>query len=97
MAGFKVGKQKNTPLGRAFDVYIDRPASNVPRVKASFGSRASLAVYIRNNFTPYLTQGIYNRGIEGKNLSVANGKSVPASHWGTSVWNDHKDHIHIAF
>lgn len=97
MAGYKVGSQNKQRLGRAFDVYIGQPASNVPKVRASFGSRAGLAVYIRNNFTPYLTEGIYNRGIEGKNLSVANGKSVPASHWGTSVWNDHNDHIHIAF
>lgn len=93
---------KNNPqigqrMGRAYDVYIGQPASNVPHVNASAASRAKLALHIRHNFTPYLAEGIFNSGVKGKNLSVKNGKAVSKDYWGTTTWDDHKDHIHIAF
>jgi hypothetical protein len=46
------------------------------------------------------TSGIWRGLAEGihkpANLSVDEGKRVPASFWGARTWNDHVDHIHIA-
>jgi hypothetical protein len=90
-----------TGSGRAFDSYI----SPIPRVKGfaplkhasgNAQDRLDCAIYIRDHLTPYLTEGIFNSGKRGYNLSVKNGKAVPASTWSDATWEAHRDHIHIA-
>lgn len=51
----------------------------------------ALARWIGKNFKRMLDEGIFN-----PDLSVDTHKKVPASFWGASTWEDHRDHIHLA-
>jgi hypothetical protein len=93
--------------GRAFDSYINPIPSHqngyLPRgyaplkhVRGNAQDRLDCALYIRRHLTPYLTEGIFNSGKVGHNLSVKNGESVPASAWTDETWEAHRTHIHIA-
>lgn len=45
------------------------------------------------------SSGLYKalaEGIHNPNLSIADGKGVPSSYWGSTTWADHIDHIHLA-
>lgn len=43
-----------------------------------------------------LAEGIHNSGLGGDyDLSVDNGKRVPASFWGAETWINHRNHLHI--
>jgi hypothetical protein len=39
----------------------------------------------------YVTEGIHN-----PNLSIDHGRRVPPSFWGSTVWEQHRSHVHIA-
>jgi hypothetical protein len=91
----------NTGSGRAFDSYISpipyvKGFAPLKHVSGNAQDRLDCALYIRDHLTPYLTEGIFNSGKRGYNLSVKDGESVSASFWGDYVWEEHRNHIHIA-
>lgn len=49
------------------------------------------ANWINANLAGGLTEGIHN-----PNLSVKYGHAVPSSYWGSTVWGQHANHIHLA-
>lgn len=49
------------------------------------------ADWIQKHLERYLTEGIHETG-----LSVKYGKAVASSYWGTAVWAEHANHIHVA-
>jgi hypothetical protein len=57
---------------------------------AASGYMLDAAGWIKANLTPALTEGIHN-----PNLSVKYGKEVSPGFWGSAVWGDHLDHIHV--
>lgn len=63
---------------------VDLASSNYAYMKQA-------ADWIAANLTSHLVEGIHN-----PNLSVKNGKVVPSSFWGASVWAGHANHIHLA-
>ena len=100
---FRTFGPNGTGSGRAFDSYISpipysKGFAPLKHVSGNAQDRLDCALYIRDYLTPYLTEGIFNSGKRGHNLSVKNGKTVPASgsFWTDSVWEDHRHHIHIA-
>lgn len=59
-----------------------------------FASKSTMdraAKWIVQNLGSLLTEGIHNPG-----LSIASGKTVPSSYWGSETWAGHADHLHIA-
>ena len=72
--------------GRAFDAY------------GKHKNMVRCAIYIKDRgLSRHLTEGIFNSGQRGKNLSVKYGQSqLGQEFWGYGTWVDHKDHIHIA-
>lgn len=62
---------------------------------ADIGGSAELmrraAAWIKSSMGSKLAEGIHN-----PNLSIKNGKNVPASFWGGTTWANHANHIHIA-
>lgn len=49
------------------------------------------AAWIHQHFKYLLAEGIHN-----PNLSVKYHKDVPSSYWGSEVWGEHRNHIHVA-
>lgn len=50
-----------------------------------------------NKFRAVLNQGIYNPAwFGGDPVSVDSGQTVPTSFWGSTTWEDHKDHHHAS-
>lgn len=49
------------------------------------------AAWIAANLTPVLTEGIHN-----PNLSVKYHHHVSPSYWGSEIWAEHANHIHLA-
>ena len=72
----------NSKCGRAFDA------------QGSWLRRLRFARYVAHN-APQVTEGIFNSGIPGHNLSIKNGSRVPASFWGAETWANHTSHVHI--
>lgn len=52
------------------------------------------AAYVRAHFGKHVIELIHQNP-QGS-FSMANGKDVAPSYWGTDTWNDHKDHVHLA-
>jgi hypothetical protein len=49
------------------------------------------AAWVSAHNTPQLAELIHNPG-----SSIKNGHTVPTSFWGTTTWNGHRDHVHLA-
>jgi hypothetical protein len=54
------------------------------------GDMDAIGTWIAQHLTAKLTEGIHN-----PTLSVKDGKPVGSSFWGTAVWAEHVNHIHI--
>jgi TP901 family phage tail tape measure protein len=57
---------------------------------ASSSYMLDAAGWIKANLGSQLTEGIHN-----PNLSIKYGKEVGPEYWGSDVWGDHLDHIHV--
>jgi len=67
--------------------------SGIGRAFDAIGSPTNMrhfARWVRLNH-PNVTEGIHK-----PNLSIDNGRRVPSSFWGSKVWNEHANHVHIA-
>lgn len=51
----------------------------------------NFALSMATEHKPQLSELIHNPG-----FSIKDGKDVPPSFWGTVVWNQHRNHVHIA-
>ena len=93
---------EGTDIGRAFDTYIEpRPHSYLPHVTGSEQDRIDCAIYIQKHLSEYLTEGIFNGGPRNRCLSVKNGDTINSINdckntWHDDVWEEHRNHIHIA-
>ena len=70
--------------GEAVDLFV--PYSN-PQAQRDMDRAAA---WIAQHMTHALSEGIHNPG-----LSVKDGRTVPPSFWGATVWEQHRNHIHI--
>lgn len=50
-----------------------------------------VGAWVARELGPHLTEGIHN-----STLSIKNGRQVPPSFWGPTVWSEHLNHIHVA-
>jgi hypothetical protein len=55
------------------------------------GYMVKAAKWVAANLAQVLAEGIHNPG-----LSIENGETVPAAHWGDKTWAEHASHLHVA-
>ena len=73
------------------------PGTNVGRAFDAYGSWLRMfrfARWVRKN-APQVTEGIFNTGLGNGSLSIKHGRRVSAFYWGSVVWAEHKNHVHI--
>lgn len=51
----------------------------------------AFASYVKTNYGRTVTELIHNPG-----FSIKNGQVVPPSYWGSDVWANHRNHVHVA-
>jgi hypothetical protein len=89
------------PVGQhAADSYHERTFANGEgQAFDAFGATWRMRAYawhLRVFYKRQLSEGIFSDAAVGRNLSVKHGQNVDAGYWGSEVWNEHRNHVHVA-